>query len=130
MTKGKAVNMNKELTYRNYRNQKTYENILREYFSDVGWLRATHPHFWNCCCPYILVYVVASNTSPFQQPSLRHAVRSPHTHATCKIFSFNFGLSEKYFTQIFFLRNFTRRKKSKLRYLLQGFQIKREVPSS
>ena len=32
-------------------------------FSDVGWLRATHQHFPNWCCPYSLVYVVASNTT-------------------------------------------------------------------
>ena len=44
---------------------KTYENILHKYnfTTNVGWLLATHQHFPNCCCPYILVYVVASNTT-------------------------------------------------------------------
>ena len=37
--------------------------ILQRKFSNVGWLRATHQHFPNCCCPYILVFVVTSNTT-------------------------------------------------------------------
>jgi len=31
--------------------------------SHVGWLPATYQHFPNLCCPYIFVYVVASNTT-------------------------------------------------------------------
>ena len=54
-----------------YRNSLYFrcENILREYnltmniFLMLVGLRATHQHFRNCCCPYILVYVVASNTT-------------------------------------------------------------------
>ena len=37
--------------------------ILWWKFFHIGWLPATHKHFPNCCCPYILVYVVASNTT-------------------------------------------------------------------
>ena len=37
--------------------------ILQCKFFCVGWLPATHKHLSNFCCPYILVYVVASNTS-------------------------------------------------------------------
>ena len=49
------------------RTKKTYENILSEYnFTTRNfprWLPTTHKHFPNCCCPCILVYVVASNTT-------------------------------------------------------------------
>ena len=37
--------------------------ILEQIFFHVGWLPTTHKHFPNCCCPYILVYVVTSNTT-------------------------------------------------------------------
>jgi len=41
-----------------------YANIiLQRKIFDIGWLRATHQNFPNCCCPYILVYMVASNTT-------------------------------------------------------------------
>ena len=41
-----------------------YTNIiLQRKFLRVGWLLATHQYFPNCCCPCILVIVVASNTT-------------------------------------------------------------------
>ena len=85
-----------------------YTNIILN-FSNVGWLRATHQHFPNCCCPYILVYMVASNTTS-------HILFTshlfgmwcdllkcpPHAQTTFKIIIFiQFGLSKNYFTRIF-----------------------------
>ena len=89
-----------------------YENILHEYnskFSDMGWLRATHQHFPNCCCPYILVYLVASNTTS-NLLFTSHLFSTwcdllkcpPHAQTTCKIIFIQFGLSESYFMRIFF----------------------------
>ena len=45
-----------------------YENILHEYNFTTKifacWLAPDYTqHFPNCCCPYILVYMVASNTT-------------------------------------------------------------------
>ena len=61
-----------------------YANIIlqREFFH-VGWLPTTHKHFSNCCCPCILVYVVASNTTNhllFTIASLSHVVHSINAH--------------------------------------------------
>ena len=41
-----------------------YENILREYnFTAKLFPTTTHQHIPKCCCPYIIVYAVASNTT-------------------------------------------------------------------
>ena len=70
----------------------------------------------------ILQVYVASNTynkqSPFHQPSLRHAVRSPQlmptTHDLSKLFSFNLVCPKIILCEYFFGRNFTRRKKKRI----------------
>ena len=61
----------------------------------------THQHFPNYCCPYILVYVVASNTTShllFTAISLAHSaissINAQHTQLR--------NLCENYFTQVFF----------------------------
>ena len=49
--------------------KETNENILHEcnFYNKisfcVGWLPATRKHFPNCCCPYIFIHLVASNTT-------------------------------------------------------------------
>ena len=55
----------KNIFGRRKRTKIFYTNIIlpNENFLRVGWLLAAHQHFPNCCCPYILVYVVASNTT-------------------------------------------------------------------
>ena len=67
-----------------------YTNIIL-HFSDVDWLRATHQHFPNCCCPYILVYVASNTTSHILFTSHLFGMWcdllkcQPHVQTTCKI---------------------------------------------
>ena len=52
----------------------------------------THQHFPNCCCPYILVYVVASNTTSHLLFSSAHGVISSinaHHTRLVKLFLYN-----------------------------------------
>ena len=70
----------------------------------VGSLLATHHHFPNSCCPYILVCVVASNTtSHLLITSHLSGTQLMPTTCTCKIIFVQFGLCENYFMRIFVL---------------------------
>ena len=87
-----------------------YENILHkliynENFSDDNTPATTHQHIPNCCCPYILLYAVASNTTSLLLfTSLLFGMwcdfLPPHT--TFKNIFVQFGLCENYFTRILF----------------------------
>ena len=60
--------------------------ILQWKFCDIGWLPATHKHFPKCCCPYILVYVVAPNTTHHVGTRCNLLNLMPTTHDFVKLF--------------------------------------------
>ena len=72
-----------------------YNKFYNKKFPGFGWVRTTHQHFTNCCCPYIQVYVVASNTKKISfSPAISSAhgvISSINAHHTrlVKLFSFN-----------------------------------------
>ena len=101
---------NTVLRYIIFSDTETYENI---YATDIQqkFSRRQHANDDTPALPQLLLPLYPclrgiSKSSPFHQPSLRHALRSPQLmHTTRDLYKLQFRLCENYFTRIFFDEN-------------------------